>query len=488
MMGLSRGIFKAVLVVFSLLVYISTNVWAQFGPTPIVVARVVQRDVQSGQTYVGTVEPWKRSAVGSAVDGRVAEYPIEVGQRVRQGQTLCQLLTETIRLQVAAAEAELRLREEELRELENGSRPEEIAQAQARVEALAAQLEYAQARLKRFQQLALQGQTITQDQLDQARSAALEAERMLTAEQQTLQLLLKGPREERVSQARARRDAQAETVAQLKDQFKKHTMIAPFDGYIVAKRTELGEWITRGQVVAEVVYLDEVEIEAFVLETQVDAIHLGAEVRVELSALRGAQFIGKVVSVSPQGDVRSRTFPVRVRVQNEIRADGPRIKAGMLARVTLAVGEVQQALLVPKDALVLGGPTPMVYVVTPPPAGDRGGMAGPAGGPPPPPGNDQGAKPERGPAGSASATPQAVAGNTSPTSSGAAAATEIVRPVPVTLGVADGNLIQVSGELKAGDRVVIMGNERLRPMAPVIVTRDLSESSHTESSSPPASR
>jgi multidrug efflux pump subunit AcrA (membrane-fusion protein) len=43
-------------------------------------------------------------------------------------------------------------------------------------------------------------------------------------------------------------------------------------------------------------------------------------------------------------------------------------------------------------------------------------------------------------------------------------------PVSVRLGIAYGSLIEVEGELKAGDLVVVRGNERLTPMADVKIT------------------
>ena len=84
----------------------------------------------------------------------------------------------------------------------------------------------------------------------------------------------------------------------------------------------------------------------------------------------------------------------------------------MLARVTLAVGKPQLATLVPKDALVLGGETPRVYVVQRDAKDARRGTA---------------------------------------------------TPVPVEIGVADGGFIQISGTVTKGQLVVVRGNERLLP-------------------------
>jgi multidrug efflux pump subunit AcrA (membrane-fusion protein) len=421
--------------------------WAQGGPAPVVVARVQEQSVAAGQTFVATVYPAKRSAVGSAVDGRVVEYPINEGDRVTKGQALCQLLTETIQLQIAAAEADLRLREEELRELQNGSRPEEIAQAKAQMEALAAVKDFTEARHVRAEQLREQGRTITQEQVEETLSKSLEAARTLQAAEQNYQLLVQGPREEKIRQAEAKVQGQRELVEQLKDQRKKHTMIAPFDGYIVREGTEVGEWVTRGHVVAEVVLLDEVEILAYVLDSQIDYVQRGMSVRVEVPALKQPLFVGEVIHVAPEADLKSRTFPVKIRVSNVVTKDGPSLKVGMLARVTLPVGPPHVATLVPKDAIVFGGPKPMAYVVreAPPAAAGAGSRAEAAGAKPGAP--SKGAEPAAGPM-------------------------LLAMPVPVELGVALGAWIEVKSDLQPGDRVVTLGNERLRPGLPIIILEE----------------
>ncbi len=405
-------------------------------PPPVVVARVIKKEVASGQTYVGTVMPSKRSAVGSAVDGRVTKYPVNVGDRVEKGQALCQLLTETISLQIKAAEAEKRLRESELAELKSGSRPEEVSQAEARMQAAQSTRDFAAARLKRAVQLAKQGQTITQEQLEEFQSLSTTAERTYHAAHQDHQLAVKGPRPERIAQAQAKLDAQIELVAQLKDQLEKHTMKAPFNGYVIHEGTEEGEWVTRGQIVATVIALDEIEIEAHVLDSQVDPIRVGIPVRVEVTALKESLLDGVVTHISPQSDLKSRTFPVHIKVANTIREDGPRLKAGMVARVVLPVGQPHEATIVPKDAIVFGGPVPVVYVV--------------------------------GPLTAAGAAPKGAA----PAATPPGPAPEGVRPVAVELGIASGNWIEVVGDLAADDRVVVLGNERLRPGQPVRVTRE----------------
>ena len=111
-------------------------------------------------------------------------------------------------------------------------------------------------------------------------------------------------------------------VRRLRDQIKKHTIISRFAGYVTAEHTEVGQWVTRGDPVAEVVALDEVEIVAKVVESQIPFVHVGDSVRVEVPSLPDQLFTGTVSAVVPQADTRSRTFPVKVTVQNEIPQAG----------------------------------------------------------------------------------------------------------------------------------------------------------------------
>jgi multidrug efflux pump subunit AcrA (membrane-fusion protein) len=115
------------------------------------------------------------------------------------------------------------------------------------------------------------------------------------------------------------------------------------------------------------------------------------------------------VIVNPQADPRAHTFPVKVRMENRILEGQPLLKAGLFARVTLSVGKPTVCVLVPKDAVVLGGPTAMVFI-----ANTAGGKS-------------------------------------------------TVKPVPVTLGPQSGAWISAVGDIQEGEQVIVEGNERVRP-------------------------
>lgn len=384
------------------------------------VSPVVQQEIAVGQTAVGTVMPLKMAIIGSAVDGRVIEFPHNEGDRVERGETLAQLLTDTIQLEAEAAEAELDLRKQELAELENGSRPAEIEQAKARMIGAEARMNFVRARRVRAENLYERNQAISQEERDEVVSASIEAEQVYLEMKEAHALTVEGPRKERIAQARAQVAMQQATVDRLRDQITKHTIISRFPGYVTAEHTEVGQWVKQGDPVAEVVALDEVEVTAYVVEQNVPFLRLGMAVEVEVPAIPNRTFEGQLMSIIPQADVQARTFPVKIRVKNETTDEGPLLKSGMYARVKLPAGNRQSALLVPKDALVLGGPQTMVYVVD---------FAG----------------------------PDAKQGK--------------VRPVPVQLGTASGRLMQVNGPLQPGQMVVVRGNERLQPGRDVQVQR-----------------
>lgn len=407
---------------------------AQGMPLPgVVVSPVVEREVTASQVFVGTVMPLRKAIVGSAVDGRVVEFPHNEGDRVEQGEPLAQLLTDTIKLEIDTAEAELNLRKEQLAELENGTRPEEVEQAKARMLAAEARMKYAALRQVRSNKLFGAGGAMSEEERDEMHAMAVEEEQKYLDLKAAHQLAVQGPRKEQIAQARAQVAMMEANVNRLKDQLTKHTVIARFSGYVTAEHTEVGQWVKQGDPVAEIAALDEVEVNAYVVEHYAPHVRAGMQVKIEVPALAGRSFSGIVSAIVPQADVQARTFPVKVRVKNELTAEGPMIKSGMYIRVLLPTGSTQQAMLVPKDALVLGGAQTMVCVVD-----------------------------------------------------GAAdAKSGKIRSVPVSTGVAEGNLIQVTGDTKPGDLVVVQGNERLRPGQDVMIQRVIEPQA---AAAPPAPR
>ena len=377
---------------------------------PVVVARVEEVELAAAQSFVGTVYPARTSDVGSAVDGRVVRLPVEDGQRVAAGEPIAELLRGLLEIERSGATAELERRAQVLAELRAGSRPEELDQARATVASAKARVEYARNRLARLARLAERG-TSTEDELLVAQTEVSQAESQLAGARAMLALAEAGPRKEAVAQAAAALAAQEAEVSRIDDQLSKHTIRAPFAGWVVERFTEEGQWVSRGGLVARIAELDRLEIEVQVPELAIGTLAVGADVRLEIDAAPQQTWIGRLERIVPQADLLSRSFPVKVLLENRVVDGEPVLRGGLLARAWLPVGKTGPATVVPKDALVLGGAQPLVYVVDP----------------------------------------------------AAAPGTGTVRPVPVALGAAVAGTVEIRGDLGPGQLVVIRGNERLRP-------------------------
>lgn len=374
-------------------------------PPKILVDAARGATIAEPRTFVGTVKPTRRSLVGSAAAGRIEQYLINEGDLVKAGDPIAHLRRGVITAELNVAKGDLAVREAELGELQK-SYQEEIETAQARLTNAQAMLAYREGKLQRSRGL---GPSIAKELFEEDSSFYTQAVSSVREHQAAVRMLTQGAREMKTQQALAKVEAQKAEVQRLQEQFDRHTLFAPFDGWVSAEHTEVGQWVMQGDPVAEFVELNEVDVEIAVVEDFVGNLNTTIEGPVEVPSLPGLPFTGRVATINPQADARARTFPVKVRVQNQIENNLPLLKAGMFARVTLPVGKPTACVLVPKDALKLGGASPIVFVVS---------TAG---------------------------------GKTS------------ANPVPVRLGPAQGAWIAAFGELKEGDSIVVEGNERLQP-------------------------
>ena len=388
------------------------------GPASVQVTTVKSAPIESSMQFVGTLVPSRSVTIGSAVSGRVLTYSADAGIAVAAGSELATLRTATIEIELSAAKAELALRKAELLQLTNGSRPEEREQAEAGLALAANNLAFSERRMKRAESLEGVPGAISADELDNIQSNLLNAIQANREAEAAMKLVKDGPRAELIAQAQARVDVQQEAVNLLDDRIKKYTVRTPFAGFVVTEHTEAGAWLQQGDDVAEVIAIDPIEVEVFVPQDYIQFIQLGAKVNLVVGA-SGRKLTASVKRIIPQADRRTRTFPVILQMANRKDDRGEyRLRPGMTVQAELSSGTERQAVLVPKDAVVMNGTKATVYRV----------IDGKA------------------------------------------------FPVPVILASAvDGDYeIQASGggdskPLADGDVVVVKGNERLRPATPVMI-------------------
>lgn len=378
----------------------------------VTVCQVRSGESKSSFQLLGTVTPSRTTTIGYALPGRLKTLHVRRGDRLSAGDAIADLATDVVKIELAAAKAQLDLVQHQLAELEAGSRSEDIAEAKARMSAAAAIARRNASQLNRIKKL-VQSRAASVDEVDVATAEADSSKQLLEAATIAHARLVAGPRSEQVAQAKARVDLQREQVRLLEDRLKKHTVIAPFDGYVTTEFTEAGAWITAGDPVVGMIELNSVQVEVAVPAQQIVDLRLGQSIRVQCNQRPDELLLGQLERIVPAADTRARTFPVLVRIQNRIENGIPMLMSGMVVRIDLPIGPEQQLTFVPTDAIVLDGNEQSVFVI------DGDGSA---------PAPQQPAK---------------------------------VRKVQVKLGVAEEGWIAVTGDLDPQTWVVTKGNERL---------------------------
>jgi RND family efflux transporter MFP subunit len=263
------------------------------GPSLVAVAPGREGILAEQSMRSGVVMFKEISEVASEVAGKIVEVNFEEGDRVEQGAVL-------VRLDDAVLTKELQSK-------------------QAAAARYAAELADAETRYTRAESL-IEDEVTTPQQLDQLRFE-VESDRQQAASMRA-------------------------EVERMRTLIEKNTIRAPFDGVVVDRSTELGEWKAVGETVAILAREDLYDVIVSVPETELRWLNEGSEVAVELRAA-GKSLTGVITTVIPMADVASNTFPVKVRVEHE-----EPLYEGMNAEVYLPIAEPAECLFVPRDALL----------------------------------------------------------------------------------------------------------------------------------------
>ena len=135
-----------------------------------------------------------------------------------------------------------------------------------------------------------------------------------------------------------------------KEILDRYQIRAPFDGMVVSKQTEEGEWIDQGGAALTIVELDSVFVEFLVPQSFYHQIVRKRDVQISFEAIPDRRFSGAIHGVVALAGEGARSFPVRVELSNLDHAIAP----GMSARGVFQTGEgvEQSVVLVPADAVV----------------------------------------------------------------------------------------------------------------------------------------
>ncbi|MCY7354614.1 MAG: efflux RND transporter periplasmic adaptor subunit [Lysobacter sp.] len=143
-------------------------------------------------------------------------------------------------------------------------------------------------------------------------------------------------------------------------QLAKTSIRAPFGGVVGLRDVSVGEVVSPGQALVNLVRLDPMEVDFSVPESELSRIATGQKVSVSVDAFAGELFDGEVAAIEPVIDANSRSVKLRARINNP----GYKLRPGQFARVALGTAQQQgTALLLPEQALMQEGDTRFVYTI-----------------------------------------------------------------------------------------------------------------------------
>ncbi len=317
--------------------------------------RLVDRAVDEGDTVQKGAVLARLDRASLEQQRAQAEAAIAVAEaQLAQAQTAVGFQRESVSADIAQRQADLGAQRARLEELRNGSRPEEVREAQAAVQSAQAEVERAQRDFARAEQLH-KADDISTQQFDQARQRMISAQSALQQTRQRQELVQQGPRKEVVEQqssnverataaVRLSRANQLEVkrreqevaarradlarlkaqLAQIDVQLGDTVAASPVGGVVLVKSADPGEILAAGTTVLTVGDIDRPWLRGYINERDLGRVKLGMPVKVTSDSFPGKVFDGKLTFISSQAEFTPKqiqTHEERVKLVYRVKVD-----------------------------------------------------------------------------------------------------------------------------------------------------------------------
>ena len=310
----------------------------------VTVTEVATTDINNQLDASGTVIAYESTPVMSqAASLQITEVLAERGDFVERGQVLAKLNNRAILAQKTEAEGSVAQVQARLDELQAGSRVEEIAQAQARVDNAKSaisqsesNLELVQKRVERNRNLEEEG-AITRDSFDEVlneervtKSQLSQAKASLAEAQQALAQLKAGSRPQTIAQAKAELAQAQGRLEGIEAQLADTTIIAPTSGIISSREAKVGQITSTSEMLFSIIENGRLELRLRVPETLIGKIQVGQQVEITSNRQQNLALTGKVREIEPTIDDSSRQATVKVELPS-----GENLKPGMFLQAKI---------------------------------------------------------------------------------------------------------------------------------------------------------
>ena len=261
----------------------------------------------------GNIEAHDSQLSFKGVQSRVVQLPFDEGQWVRKGTVVAVVDSQDLRQQVTIAGAATQVQQRQLdAALKNVDATRRV------IDADRAELAQRELDLKRNLDLRTQG-FVSDAALDTTRTALAQARAVLARDQALEEVAV---RNVRVTQASIHSAEESLRLARITESYA--TLVAPFDGVILARQAELGEVVAPGTPIVTIADLDHVWVRAYLNETDLGRVKLGQPARVGADGLAGKTVTGRVSFIASQAEYTPKsveTHAERVTLVYRVKID-----------------------------------------------------------------------------------------------------------------------------------------------------------------------
>lgn len=271
--------------------------------------------------------------------GRIEKLLVQEGDKVKAGQVLATLNTNSLEIQAKQAQAQLKAQQETIVKQQVGARPEEISQAQAQLASTQADLDKANKNLQRLQILvsSTDGRAISQQELDYAKSNQHSAEAAVRERQANLELIIKGARKEDREATKAQYEVTKANLDLINYNLTQAELKSPVNAVVRARLQEVGDMTTAQKTVYTLALTDPKWVRVYANEKDLSSIHMGGTAQVIRDSYPNQPINGKIGYISSVAEFTPKTVQT-----DEIR--------------TTLVYEVRVYVNDPNDQLKMGQP------------------------------------------------------------------------------------------------------------------------------------
>jgi HlyD family secretion protein len=319
------------------------------------VVRAASKTNDAGSTVLsatGYIVAHHTINVNSKVTGRLAWIGVEKGDKVKEGQVLVRLEDQEFRAAYEQAKGAVANARAYLEELQHGSRPEEIQQAQHNLDEARATLANDKLTLDRTKELAAGG-VVSRQQLDDATAKFQADQERVNSLSKAFELAKIGPRSEEIARAQGALTQAQGQLDYAQSQLDATVIRAPVTGTILDRTAEKGELITaqfasaaaggpQGSVVS-LADLNDLQVELDIAQADFARLGPNQKAKVTTDAYPDKEYDGEIAQISPEANRQKATVQVKVQVLNPEKYPDIQLRPEMNATVRFLANDT------PKD-------------------------------------------------------------------------------------------------------------------------------------------